>query len=191
MENTSLFRMLGRTWVSGERAEMKTKEHLKTIEEWLGRDVGGPTNPCQPSCAFMMSYDVLEAIRTLVDNARESQSVAQADGSDVDAARNWVARNEGVFHGHAEEPGVRPYLAGIQHGRASEHFEARKPYDVAMQKLEHERARSAGLLKALKHIRNNSNLWRIGRAGGCDKYAGLPPAMRTIDDAIAEYEREK
>lgn len=39
---------------------------LKQIESWLGREEGGE-DPCQPSCAFMMDYKTLEAIRSIVD----------------------------------------------------------------------------------------------------------------------------
>lgn len=36
----------------------------------------------------------------------------------------------------------------------------------------------------LTELRNTPTLWRVGRAGGQDQYAGLPPACRIIDEAL-------
>lgn len=47
---------------------------------------------------------------------------------------------------------------------------------------------NAGLKAALEQLRADSKLWKIG-AGGQDKYAGLPPAMRIIDAVLAETGR--
>lgn len=42
-------------------------ENIKTIEKWLGRKNNETVDPCRPSCAFMMDYETLEAIRHIVD----------------------------------------------------------------------------------------------------------------------------
>jgi hypothetical protein len=46
-------------------------------------------------------------------------------------------------------------------------------------------AQNRALRECLRQIRNDAKLWRSSAAGGQDQYAGLPPAMRLIDDALA------
>lgn len=40
------------------------------------------------------------------------------------------------------------------------------------------------LREALEKVRNNQNLWRAALVSGCDKYQGLPPMCRIIDEAL-------
>lgn len=41
-------------------------------------------------------------------------------------------------------------------------------------------------VKALELLRRDYSLWKVPRAGGQDKYAALPPAMRVIDAALVK-----
>lgn len=42
------------------------------------------------------------------------------------------------------------------------------------------------LREALELLRSDKKLWKINGIGGQDSYAGLPPAMRIIDEALSE-----
>lgn len=44
-------------------------------------------------------------------------------------------------------------------------------------------------IELLKEIRNNPDLWKSGRYGGADNYAGLPPFCRIIDDLLTKIDR--
>ncbi len=46
----------------------------------------------------------------------------------------------------------------------------------------------ATLMVILLTLRSESSLWKIARAGGCDQYSGMPPAMRYIDEALAKIQ---
>ena len=46
-------------------------------------------------------------------------------------------------------------------------------------------AENERLRAALVELRQNINLWRIPKAGGQDRYAGMPPGMRTIDETLS------
>lgn len=46
----------------------------------------------------------------------------------------------------------------------------------------------AKFVTLLQKLRSDSSLWKAGGAGGQDQYAGLPPAMRLIDEALEGYE---
>jgi hypothetical protein len=36
----------------------------------------------------------------------------------------------------------------------------------------------------LNYIKENPSWWKAGRAGGQDQYAGMPPAIRLIDEIL-------
>jgi hypothetical protein len=48
---------------------------------------------------------------------------------------------------------------------------------IMAQKSEHQE-------ELLLKIRNDSKLWRIAKASGCDQYAGSPPFVRLIDEVL-------
>lgn len=43
------------------------------------------------------------------------------------------------------------------------------------------------MLELLTKLRLDSSLWKASKAGGQDSYAGLPPAMRLIDEMIIKF----
>lgn len=42
------------------------------------------------------------------------------------------------------------------------------------------------LREALERLSNDRKLWKVSAIGGQDSYAGMPPAIRIIDEALAE-----
>lgn len=146
-------------------------------------------------------------------DARESESVAQVERSDEEVAETWYNENE--FTGSNKEA----FLAGIRHGRASErantpdYFEIKnlkEDLDAAYEQvdknanaceafsievdrlnnaLEHERARSAKLVEALKESKdriNHSCNIEYGNNTGVENCS-----VCKSNRAIADYEREK
>lgn len=47
------------------------------------------------------------------------------------------------------------------------------------------------LIELLRILRQDTNLWRIPKVGGCDMYQGLPPATRHIDALLKELKEDE
>lgn len=58
--------------------------------------------------------------------------------------------------------------------------------EAKINKLNRElKADNEQLREALKRLREDRKLWKISSIGGQDSYAGLPPAIRIIDEALS------
>lgn len=60
--------------------------------------------------------------------------------------------------------------------------------DLAEAKIIELQAHINVLREALDRLREDRKLWKVSGIGGQDSYAGLPPAMRIIDEALSAYE---
>lgn len=169
---------------------MKTKEQLANNFASAGERIDDRIR-----IAFLAGYD-----------ARESQSVAQAEVSDEEAAERYVIefgpKGYSILQIDEDKRAHKKlFLAGAKHGRENERG---KDYGCGIaswkcaeirreleQKIEHERARSAKLVEALRVISDAPHLTECECDGSVGYQCTDCMILRLAGEAVANYEREK
>lgn len=79
-------------------------------------------------------------------------------------------------------------IAEVQWITITEHYRASDASRIQQMEMskQYYQAEIKILIDCLKELRSNSRLWKSGGIGGQDQYAGLPPAMRHIDEAFSK-----
>ena len=70
-----------------------------------------------------------------------------------------------------------------------ETIETQTPINILLKQKRDLQIKIKKIQPLLLKLRDDPSLWKLGRAGGQDSYAGLPPAMRIIDVIIKEMEQ--